>query len=375
MPFSLVLFSICTIFYHLLNKALSPTAHKATEHMNSKLLKSLRLVTLCVFALLGTSTSSLYAMPAGNPAFPVLPGINSGQHGWCMFHLCDSKDLFTALSGSLKVGFCGDFIYSESAHVTDVPVITSVTTIGVGTQPTIISTTKTYNFDVMNASTHSSSAFASVSLQEHSPAMIPLLDISFTVRIGGIKQHYRLPLNAYRDFTSSPLNAESEVTDGIIELQSNYGFIWDLSLDKVLWKDGVSFIGAGVSYRQASAPVNYIVVYNKTNPEVYFDSTDGSLNYKEWSAHFGLTTYLNDYILPYLGISIGNSTRKAPKDSFKKLEEQFTNFKFQVRDITNFDKTNFYCGATCCISDNFFYNVESRWGYQRAISVMSGFQF
>ncbi|WP_201456391.1 hypothetical protein [Chlamydia sp. 17-3921] len=344
--------------------------------MNNKLLKHLRLAIFYVFTLLGTIfSSSLFAMAAGNPASPVLPGINPEQTGWRAFQISNSYDIFAALAGSLKIGFCGDFIYSESAHITDVPVITSVTTSGVGTNPTITATTKNYDFDVMDSITNANYAFACISLQENSPATVPLLDVSFGVRVGGIKQYYRIPINAYRDYTSSPLNAESEVTDGIVEVQSNYGIAWDLTLDKVLWKDGVSFVGAGATYRHATCPINYIVVYNKANPEIYFDSTSGKLSYKEWSAHIGVTTYLNDYILPYIGVSIGNSIRKAPIDSFANLEKQFTNFKFKVREITNFDRINFYCGATCCISDNFYYSVESRWGYQRAINITSGLQF
>ncbi|SPN73966.1 Outer membrane protein B precursor,Chlamydia major outer membrane protein [Chlamydia serpentis] len=344
--------------------------------MNSKMLKHLRLATLFFSMFLGiVSSPSLYALAAGNPAAPVLPGINPEQKGWCAFQLCNSYDLFAALAGSFKFGFYGDYIFSESAHITDVPVITSVTTTGTGTNPTITSTTKNVDFDINNSSISSSCVFATIALQETSPASVPLLDIAFTARVGGLKQYYRLPLNAYRDFTSNPLNAESEVTDGLIEVQSDYGIVWDLSLQKVLWKDGVSFVGISADYRHGSSPINYIIVYNKANPEIYFDATDGNLNYKEWSASIGISTYLNDYVLPYASVSVGNTSRKAPSDTFSELEKQFTNFKFKIRKITNFDKINFCCGATCCLADNFYYSIEGRWGYQRAINITSGLQF
>ncbi|ANH78650.1 hypothetical protein [Candidatus Chlamydia sanziniae] len=344
--------------------------------MNSKLLKHLRLATLFSLMLWGTASPSfLYGLAAGNPASPVLPGINPEQKGWCAFELCNSYDLFAALAGSLKIGFYGDYILSESAHITDVPIISSVTTSGTGPQPQVTSTTNNFDFELNNSSCNSSCIFVSIALQDNSPAAIPFFDINFTVRVGGLKQYYRLPLNAYRDFTSNPLNAESEATDGIIEIQSNYGIVWDLGLQKVLWKDGISFVGIGADYRHGGSPINYIIVHNKSNPEIYFDTANGNLSYKEWSANIGITTYLNDYILPYAAVSVGNTSRHFPKNSFQDLEKQFTNFKFKVREITNFNKVNFCCGVTCCIADNFYYNVEGRWGYQRAINITSGFQF
>ncbi|MEF9496909.1 hypothetical protein [Chlamydia sp. 04-14] len=344
--------------------------------MNSKLKKHLRLASLSLLALSGIFSSSiLNAMPSGNPAYPVIPGINPEQKGMCAFELCNSYNLFAALTGSLKIGFSGDYIFSESARVKNVPVVTSVTTTGTGPSTDVTSTFKDFDFDLNDSKVSSSCIFASVAFQDTSPAAIPLLDISFDVKIGGLKQYYRLPLNAYRDYTSSPLASESQVTDGLVEVQSNYGFVWDLSLKKVLWKDGISFIGIGGDYRHAACPINYIIVNSQTNPEVYFEDSNGKISYKEWSANIGITTYVNDYILPYVSVSVGSASRTAPADSFKRLESQFSNLKFKVRKITNFHRVNFCCGATSCASDNFFYSVEGRWGYQRAINVTAGFQF
>ncbi|WP_348663285.1 hypothetical protein [Chlamydia vaughanii] len=344
--------------------------------MNSKLKKHLRLASLTLLALSGIfSSSSLHAMQAGNPAYPVLPGINPEQKGFCSFDICNSYNLFAALTGSLKIGFSGDYIFSESARVKNVPVVTSVTTSGTGPQPTVTSTLKDFDFDLNDSKVGASYVFASVAFQDSSPAAIPLLDISFDVKIGGLREYYRLPLNAYRDYTSSPLASESQVTDGLVEVQTNYGFVWDLSLKKVLWKDGVSFIGVGADYRHASCPINYIIVNSQANPEVYFENSNGKLSHKEWSANIGITTYVNDYILPYLSVAVGSSSRTAPANSFKRLESQFTNLHFKVRKITNFHRVNICGGATCCASDNFFYSVEGRWGCQRAINVNAGFYF
>ncbi|BAE80873.1 outer membrane protein ompB [Chlamydia felis Fe/C-56] len=344
--------------------------------MNSKLKKHLRLASFSLLALSGIfSSSTLNAMSAGNPAYPVIPGINPEQKGMCAFEICNSYNLFAALTGSLKIGFSGDYIFSESARVKDVPVVTSVNTSGTGPKPTITSTVKNFDFDLNDSQVSSSCVFASVAIQDTSPAAIPLLDVSFDVKIGGLKQYYRLPLNAYRDFTSSPLASESQVTDGLVEVQSNYGFVWDLSLKKILWKDGVSFIGIGGDYRHAACPVNYIIVNSQANPEVYFEDSNGKISYKEWSANIGITTYINDYILPYVSVAIGSASRTAPADSFQRLESQFSNLKFKVRKITNFHRVNFCCGATSCAADNFFYSVEGRWGCQRAINVTAGFQF
>ncbi|WP_349821552.1 hypothetical protein ABCH17_02225 [Chlamydia abortus] len=344
--------------------------------MNSKLKKHLRLASFSLLALSGMFSSfALNAMPSGNPASPVIPNINPEQKGMCAFEICNSYNLFAALTGSLKIGFSGDYVFSESARISNVPVVTSVTTMNTGPSPTVTSTTKDCDFDLNDSKVSSSCVFASVAIQDTSPAAIPLLDISFDVKIGGLKQYYRLPLNAYRDYTSSPLASESQVTDGLVEVQSNYGFVWDLSLKKILWKDGISFIGIGADYRHAACPVNYIVVNSQANPEVYFEDSKGKISYKEWSANIGITTYVNDYILPYISASVGNASRQAPADSFKRLESQFTNLKFKVRKINNFHRVNFCCGATCCASDNFFYNVEGRWGCQRAINVTAGLQF
>ncbi|ANG65977.1 outer membrane protein B [Chlamydia gallinacea] len=344
--------------------------------MNSKLKKHLRLVSLTFLTLWGTfSSSSLYAMAAGNPAYPVIPGINPEYNNFCSFEICNGTNIFAALSGSLKIGFSGDYIFSESASVKNVPVVTSVTTTGTGPTPQVVSTLKDFNFDLMDSRVSSSCIFASFAIQDNSPAAIPLLDVSFDVKIGGLREYFRLPLNAYRDYTSSPLASESQVTDGLVELQTNYGFVWDLSVKKIIWKDGVSFIGIGADYRHAACPVNYIIVNSQANPEVYFEDSSGKLSYKEWSANIGLTTYISDYILPYVAVTVGNASRTAPKNSFERLEDQFTNLHFKVRKITNFHRVNFCCGITACVTDNFFYNIEGRWGCQRAINVMAGLHF
>ncbi|EQM62274.1 outer membrane protein B [Chlamydia ibidis 10-1398/6] len=339
-------------------------------------MKRLRLATLSFLALSGAFSSSLYATPAGNPATPVLPGINPEQQGWGALELCRSYDLFAALAGSLKVGFCGDYIFSESSRVSDVPVITSVTTLsGSGPATQVISTEKTMDFDLTNSRTNVSCVFASISLQDISSVFIPLLDVSFEVKIGGLKDYCRLPVNAYRDFTSSPLATESQATNGLIEMQTNYGFVWDLCLRKILWKDGVSFIGASASYRHAACPIDYVVIHNQANPEVFFADSNGKMSHKEWGAHLGMTTYVNDYILPYIGVGVGNTTRMAPADCFNRLESEFTNLKFKVRKINSYRRVMFCCGATSCPSNNFFYTVEGRWGCQRAVHVAGGFHF
>lgn len=205
--------------------------------MNSKLKKHLRLVSLTFLTLWGTfSSSSLYAMAAGNPAYPVIPGINPEYNNFCSFEICNGTNIFAALSGSLKIGFSGDYIFSESASVKNVPVVTSVTTTGTGPTPQVVSTLKDFNFDLMDSRVSSSCIFASFAIQDNSPAAIPLLDVSFDVKIGGLREYFRLPLNAYRDYTSSPLASESQVTDGLVELQTNYGFVWDLSVKKLFGK-------------------------------------------------------------------------------------------------------------------------------------------
>lgn len=185
--------------------------------MSSKLVNYLRLTFL---SFLGIASTSLDAMPAGNPAFPVIPGINIEQKNACSFDLCNSYDVLSALSGNLKLCFCGDYIFSEEAQVKDVPVVTSVTTAGVGPSPDITSTTKTRNFDLVNCNLNTNCVAVAFSLPDRSLSAIPLFDVSFEVKVGGLKQYYRLPMNAYRDFTSEPLNSESEVTDGMIEVQS-----------------------------------------------------------------------------------------------------------------------------------------------------------
>lgn len=340
--------------------------------MSSKLVNHLRLTLL---SFLGIASTSLDAMPAGNPAFPVIPGINIEQKSACTFDLCNSYDVLSALSGNLKLCFCGDYIFSEEAQVKDVPVVTSVTTSGIGPIPTITSTTKNRDFDLVDCSLSSNCVAAAFSIPDRTFSAIPLFDMSCEVKIGGLKQYYRLPMNAYRDFTSDKLNSESEVTDGLIEVQSNYGFVWDVSLKKVLWKDGVSFVGVGADYRHASCPIDYIIANSQANPEVFIADSEGKLSLKEWSVCVGLTTYVNDYVLPYIAFSVGNVSREAPDNSFKKLEDRFTNLKFKVRKITSSHRGNICIGATNYIADNFFYNVEGRWGSQRAINISGGFQF
>lgn len=351
--------------------------NKVLVYMNYTPLKKLKFLKFSLLFVCSVGTlmpSSIEAMPSGNPAFPAI-SVTENKKDPYFFQLCSTKNPFMTLIGNLRFGFSGDYIFSEDAAVKGVPVVTSVTTVGTGPNPVITSFTKNYDFNLNNSVVTSSGVFATMAFQDSSPGFFPLSDLSIILKLSGLKNYYRLPLNAYRDFTSSPLASESEVTDGIIEVQSNYGMCIEFGIKKILWKDGVTFIGLGFDYRKASSPIDYIIVHSKTNPEIYFDSTDGSLDYKEWATSFGITTYLNDFILPYISLSLGNSTRMIPEDCFKDLESQFTDLKFKVRSISNTSNVNLCTGLTCFMAENFYYNLEARWGYQRALNVALGLQF
>lgn len=313
--------------------------------------------------------SAVQAMPAGSPAYPVTPAIEPGKPGSCSLQLCSGRDIFNALSGSLKMGFSGDYIFSESARVNNVPV-----------KVTPSNAVTNMNFNLNEAKVGASCAFLSLSMQDMSYAAFPILDISLDIKCGGLKEYLSLPLNAFRNYTSSPVTASTPgvVDKGLLSMQTNYGLAWELSVKKVLWKDGLTFIGCGVGYRRADCSINYMMVNDQTNADITFHNARGKVNHKEWSANLGLTTYINDYILPYLAVTIGNTLRKIPQECLTQAEALLTSnsaTKLQTRTITNFHRANLCCGATAMVAENFFYHVEGRWGYQRAFNINGGFNF
>lgn len=344
--------------------------------MSEKFVMHLLRMAKPFLALLGVlSTSSVCAMPSGNPALPALQDYNINTNPTSCFDFCNSNDLSQMFEGRLNAGFYGDYIFSDNSRVWNVPVITNVTSTGVSGTPTITSTQENTNFNVTDSNTHTSGLFASFSIPDNGNFCVPIFDLSVTLKLGGLNHYYRLPLNAFRDFTSSPLASTAQLTDGLVEMQTNYGFVWDLAVHKILWKDGLSFLGIGAEYRRASCPVKYVIVHSQANPEIYLGDTSGKCSYKEWSLHLSMATYLNEYLIPYVGLGLGNATRQAPKDCFKSLEDQFTNLKFAVRKVSNYERVKFCCGITCYLADDFYYNIEGRWGGQKALSVNAGFQF
>lgn len=327
-------------------------------------------------ALLGIlSTNTSYALPSGNPALPAFQDTNTVTNPVSCFDFCSFNDLAQIFEGQLNIGFYGDYIFSDNSRVWNVPVITKVTSSGVSGSPSITSTQEDTNFNVTDSNTHSSGLFASFVIPDNGNFCVPIFDISVTLKLGGLNHCYRLPLNAFRDFTSSPIVSTSQLTDGLIEMQTNYGFVWDLAVHKVLWKDGISFLGIGAEYRRASCPVKYVIVHSETHPEIYLGDPSGKCSYKEWGLHLSMATYLSESLIPYIGLGLGNASRQAPKDSFKPLEDQFTNFKFDVRKVSNYERIKFCCGITCYLADDLYYNIEGRWGGQKALSINAGFQF
>ncbi|WP_213318922.1 hypothetical protein [Chlamydiifrater volucris] len=334
-----------------------------------------------VLGLFGIFASgSLQAMSAGNPADPILP-YTANPPSCQQIRLCPDINPFALIGGNFRFGFAGDYIFSESAAVKNVPVVTSVSTAsptagGPSTSTKITSTTKNVTYDAVNCSVSSSSLFATVAFQDYSPAQFPLLDVSFTAKLGGLATYYRLPLNAYRDFTKTPLASESQVTNGLVEVKSNYGIAWDFGIKKVIWKDGVSLISVGADYRRCSCPVDYVIVHDQANPEIYFDnSAGGDVRYSEWAFNIGLTTYFNDCLIPYIAVSTGNTIWEAPEISFTSLERQFTNLFFKTRNLKNYHRINICGGITYLIADKTYCNVEARWGYQRACNLSGGIFF
>lgn len=344
--------------------------------MNSRIMSHLfRNIQYLGIFFLALVPNLSYATPSGNPIFPLLQNHESPEGPFGnILNVC-SEDFFFSLSDRISIGFYGDYIFSDNARVWDVPLVNSVNSSGVGADPTITAKEETKDFDAIDAYAHMSGVFASLTMPSEGNSSFPLLDLSLTIRLGGLNTGYRVPLNAFRDVTSSSSVATAPLPDGLIELQTDYGFAWELGAQKVIWKDGESFFGVSLDYRSASCPIKAIIIQSQTNPELYIGTPDGNCRYQEWGLNFGAATYLNDYVLPYFSIGFVNATRKTPKQGFKSLESQFTNFKFKVRDLSSFERFNICCGATCCISDNFYYNVEGRWGCQKACHITAGIQY
>lgn len=334
-----------------------------------------RRTQLLVIFVLGLCTHVSHAMPSGNPIYPLIQNHESIANPFGnLLDVC-GNEFFFSVSDRLSFGFYGDYIFSDNARVWDVPLVQNVTTSGVGTTPETTAKEKTMDFNVINANANVSGVFASLAIPSEGDSCFPLLDISLTLRFGGMNTYYRLPLNAFRDMTSSDTAVTAPLPDGLIELQTNYGFVWEMGAQKIIWKDGESFCGVSLDYRSASCPIRAVIVQSQSNPEVYIGDSSGNCRYQEWGLNLGLATYLNDYVLPYFSIGVVNAVRKTPQNCFKTLESQFTNFKFLVRDISSYDRFNLCCGVTFCIADNFYYNIEGRWGCQKACSVLAGLQF
>lgn len=332
----------------------------------------------CSFLFPFLSTLSLQALPSGNPAQPVFS--HSRFERSCLIDVCNSLSLASGLVQHLTFGCSSDHVFSESAAIKGVTVKTKSTSAAVGPNPgvVVINSHPAFDFDVLRSSLHSSSAFVSVSLPDKSPIALPLFDLSFTAKVGGLKLDYRIPMSAYRNFDVSPLASMDERFEDWIDVQTNYGVVWELSIKKVIWKDGVSFIGIGIDYRHGSCPINFVAASNQSHV-VYFSPTEEKVGLKEWSFNCGLTTYVNDYVMPYIAITTGNASRTLPVSSLSKLSEQLSTvdnpLAFVSRKLTNYHRANVCCGVTNYASDRFYFSIEGRWGYQRAFHVNSGMSF
>lgn len=356
--------------------------------MNSKLVNHLRLAFLTLFVPL--STMPLQAMPAGNPAYPILVSSPSDS---CSFDLCSSSGVLSSFFNTVKVGFFGDHIFSEAASVKNVPIILSYEkTSGTGTgQTTTAYMSWQENFEVLSSNVNTNGLFATIAFADRSRDIFPLLDLSLTGRIGGLKQFYRIPLSAFRVFSvpsetqaggqpntaqqsNETVTSTSQAFHGSLDVQTNFGFSWEVSLKKIIWKDGISFIGMGVDYRHAACPLNYLYAITPNQAVMDFSPSGGKLSYKEWAISIGVATYVNDYILPYLSLSTGNVKRYFPKENFASLASQL-NMEFTDRKVTSFHRANLCAGITNYASDIFYYSIEARWGYQRALNLSTGMHF
>lgn len=340
--------------------------------------KVLKKSSILSFFLLFGHTLTGTAIPCGNPSDPALLSRTTWSNVTAYKIYCDHgcKTFGSKIDIGYRVGFFGDYIFSENAGVKNV-----VTNRLINKEPKEITIPKirTCNTNVTNTGVE-----LGINFKDGSKGFFPVWDIEIYGKAGGLKNYIRLPMEAFRklvDITQDP-------TFGIIEMQTNYGFSWDLGIKKILWKSCSSALSAGFEYKQASSPMDYIILQQSSEPEIYFDynsildetsctvkptpsKTSHSIRYKEWAAHLGASSEILPHFIPYVAIYTGYTTWKAghPNLLFSALTEQYTNLEFDMRKIKNFERLGWAFGASYLLGKNTLANFEGRWGYQRAFSL------
>lgn len=329
------------------------------------------------FLLLFSATFKGEAIPCGNPSDPALLARTTWSNLTTYQVSCNHgcKTLGTKIDVGCRIGFFGDYIFSENAGVRDV-----LTNRLVNNEPKAITISKIRTCSTSVANT---GIDFGINFKDSSKNLFPLWDIEVYGKIGGLKSYIRLPMEAFRklvDVTQDP-------TYGLIEMQTNYGFSWDLGIKKIIWKCLSNALSVGFEYKQGSSPMNYIILHQSSEPEIYFDynlnldnsscstsksvKTKHSIRYKEWAVHLGASSEILPHFIPYVAVFTGYTTWKAgnPSTLFSTLTERYTNLEFNMRKIKNFDRIGGAFGASYLLGQNTLINVEGRWGYQRAISL------
>ncbi|MEG0036996.1 MAG: hypothetical protein RSB82_00145 [Victivallaceae bacterium] len=301
-----------------------------------------------------------FGLSSGNPADPILLSRTTWGND-STYNLLISSSCARSIADfkiSSRFGFSGNYIYSESAGVKEVPIIL------IANGPTLYK-----ELQVNNMTIASSGATGTITIQDTSNCFTPIWDIDLYGTIGGLSAYYRLPMAAFRIPT-----ALSAPTDGVIEVQTNYGFMWHLGAKKVFWKDGNSFLSGGVDYKHASCPLNYVILHQAAEPELFIehedDTSNNSIGYKEWSINVGIATRVTNNLVPYVSLATGNTYFKAgsPEKLFTQLTTAFPDLKFLMRKIKNTHHLNVNAGLSYVIQDSASLNLEGTWGYQRAVS-------
>lgn len=341
--------------------------------------KVLKKLPILLFLLLFSSTFKGESIPCGNPASPALLSKTTWSNVTTYKVSCDHgcKTLGTKVNIGCRFGFFGDYIFSENAGVSNIESNRLI-----NNEPKLITISK---IRTINTCVTNTGIDFGINFKDCSNKFFPLWDIEIYGKVGGLKSYIKLPMEAFREL----VNVTQDPTYGLIEMQTNYGFSWDVGAKKILWKCCSNAFSIGFEYKQGVSPMNYIILHQSSDPEIYFDYNNSvldssscnsqspspevkhSIRYKEWAAHLGASSEVLPHFIPYASIYTGYSTWKTsnPSNLFSSLTEKYTSLEFNMRKIKNFDRIGFAFGASYLMGKNTLVNVEGRWGYQRALNL------